>query len=126
LFLPFFDLNRVSFPCDKNDLNTSTRRACAPPFNQNQFGFTLGETLLFVPKPGGERRTFFSPPMKASGRCVETPRRRSQTGMRLRPFGQFWVMRDGSGGTCGTPSNEESVTTELKMTLRTGSLGRHF
>lgn len=30
--------------------------------------------------------------------------------MRFRPFGQFWVMRDGSGGTCGTPGNEGSVT----------------
>lgn len=30
--------------------------------------------------------------------------------MRFRPFGQFWVMRDGSGGISGTPGNEESVT----------------
>src|SRR6266536_1573525 len=55
----FFDRNRVSFPCDRSDPNTLTRRACAPPFNQNQFGFTLGGPAFFVPKPGGERKTFF-------------------------------------------------------------------
>jgi hypothetical protein len=55
----FFDRNRVSFPCDKNDPDTANRRACAPPFNQNQFGFTLGGPVFFVPKPGGERKTFF-------------------------------------------------------------------
>ena len=55
----FFDRNRVSFPCDRNDPNTLTRRACAPAFNQNQFGLTLGGPLFFVPKSGGERRTFF-------------------------------------------------------------------
>jgi hypothetical protein len=55
----FFDRNRVSFPCDRSDPNTLTRRACAPPFNQNQFGFTLGGPVFFVPKSGGERKTFF-------------------------------------------------------------------
>ena len=53
----FFDTNRISFPCDKNDPNVSTRAACAPPFNQNQFGSTLGGPLTF--KRGAEPRTFF-------------------------------------------------------------------
>ncbi|MEJ7605843.1 MAG: hypothetical protein WKF37_06165 [Bryobacteraceae bacterium] len=55
----FFDSNRISFPCDKSDPNVTTRAACAPPFNQNQFGFTVGGPLVLVPRIGGERRTFF-------------------------------------------------------------------
>ncbi|MDX2180382.1 MAG: TonB-dependent receptor [Bryobacteraceae bacterium] len=53
----FFDTNRASFPCDKNDPNVATRAACAPPFNQNQFGFTFGGPVPI--RTGGERRTFF-------------------------------------------------------------------
>jgi hypothetical protein len=55
----FFDRNSRAFPCDKNDPDLANRKACAPPFNQNQFGFTLGGPVFFVPKPGGEQRTFF-------------------------------------------------------------------
>lgn len=55
----FFDTNRVSFPCDKSDPDARNRAACAPPFNQNQFGFTLGGPLILVPKQDGERKTFF-------------------------------------------------------------------
>ena len=40
--------------------------------------------------------------------------------MRFRPFGQFWVMRDGSSGTSGTPGNEESVTCRF-LDRRVGS-----
>lgn len=55
----FFDINRVSFPCDRNNPDVANRPACAPPFNQNQFGFTLGGPLALVPRGGGERKTFF-------------------------------------------------------------------
>jgi hypothetical protein len=55
----FFDTNRRSFPCDKNNPDVTNRAACAPPFNQNQFGFTLGGPLILVPKVDGERKTFF-------------------------------------------------------------------
>jgi hypothetical protein len=51
----FFDTNRISFPCDKSNRNVATRPACAPPFNQNRFGFTLGG-----PVPAGDtRKTFY-------------------------------------------------------------------
>ena len=53
----FFDTN-PAFPCDKNDRSPSPR-ACAPPFNQNQFGFTLGGPLALVRRGSGERKTFF-------------------------------------------------------------------
>jgi hypothetical protein len=55
----FFDRNSAVFPCSKSDTNINTRPACAPPFKQNQFGFNLGGPAFFVPKAGGERRTFF-------------------------------------------------------------------
>ena len=55
----FFDRNRTSFPCDAKNPDFQNRPACAPPFNQNQFGFTLGGPLLLIPKSGGERKTFF-------------------------------------------------------------------
>jgi Carboxypeptidase regulatory-like domain len=53
----FFDTNRISFPCDKSDSNVLTRPACAPPFNQNQFGYTLGGPLAV--RRGGDPKTFF-------------------------------------------------------------------
>ncbi|MGH9674954.1 MAG: carboxypeptidase regulatory-like domain-containing protein, partial [Bryobacteraceae bacterium] len=53
----FFDTNRISFPCDKKDPNVATRAACAPPFNQNQLGFTFGGPVPV--RSGGEHRTFF-------------------------------------------------------------------
>ncbi|MDP2999850.1 MAG: TonB-dependent receptor [Bryobacterales bacterium] len=54
-----FDANRILFPCDKTNTDVSSRAACAPPWNQNQFGFTLGGPVFFVPKGGGQRKTFF-------------------------------------------------------------------
>ena len=48
----FFDRNRRSFPCDPSDTNVTTRKACAPQYNQNQFGANLGGPL-------GERTFFF-------------------------------------------------------------------
>jgi hypothetical protein len=47
----FFDLNSRSFPCDRSDPNITTRKACAPQYNQNQFGANLGGPLA--------ERTFF-------------------------------------------------------------------
>ena len=55
----FFDTNRISFPCDRANPNVQTRAACAPAFNQNQFGFVLGGPMFVVPKVKGERKTFF-------------------------------------------------------------------
>ncbi len=56
----FFDTNRVSFPCDRANTDVRNRPACAPPFNQNQFGFTLGGPLTFLPGlRGKEKKTFF-------------------------------------------------------------------
>lgn len=55
----FFDRNSSAFPCEKNDPDVRNRPACAPPFNQNQFGFNLGGPLFLIPKGGGERKTFF-------------------------------------------------------------------
>jgi hypothetical protein len=55
----FFDRNSSAFPCDRSAPNIATRKACAPPFKQNQFGFNLGGPAFFVPKVGGERKTFF-------------------------------------------------------------------
>jgi hypothetical protein len=53
----FFDINRVSFPCDKNNTDVRNRPACAPPFNQNQFGFTFGGPLAI--RESSEQKTFF-------------------------------------------------------------------
>ena len=53
----FFDTNRISFPCDKSDSNVATRAACAPPFNQNQFGFTFGGPIIL--RRNAEKKTFF-------------------------------------------------------------------
>ncbi len=47
----FFDRNSRSFPCDPSDPNVSTRPACAPQYNQNQFGANLGGPIA--------QRTFF-------------------------------------------------------------------
>jgi hypothetical protein len=53
----FFDTNSSSFPCDKNDSNVATRKACAPPFHQNQFGFALSGPVRLSRK--AEPKTFF-------------------------------------------------------------------
>jgi hypothetical protein len=55
----FFDRNSSAFPCDSADPNVATRKACAPPFKQNQFGFNLGGPMFMIPKGSGERKTFF-------------------------------------------------------------------
>ncbi len=47
----FFDRNSRSFPCDKSDPNITGRAACAPQYNQNQFGANLGGPIT--------KRTFF-------------------------------------------------------------------
>ena len=47
----FFDRNSRSFPCDPSDSNITTRKACAPQYNQNQFGANLGGPIA--------GRTFF-------------------------------------------------------------------
>ena len=47
----FFDRDSRSFPCDKTSVGP-TRKACAPQYNQNQFGGNLGGPL-----PGN--KTFF-------------------------------------------------------------------
>jgi Carboxypeptidase regulatory-like domain/TonB-dependent Receptor Plug Domain len=49
----FFDRDSRSFPCDKTDPNTTSRKACAPQYNQNQFGGNLGGPVL------GEKTFFF-------------------------------------------------------------------
>src|SRR5262249_6751271 len=49
----FFDRDSRSFACDKSDSAITTRKACAPQYNQNQFGGNLGGP---VPKL---RNTFF-------------------------------------------------------------------
>jgi hypothetical protein len=54
----FFDRNSAAFPCDPSD-PSRTRAACAPPFNQNQFGFNLGGPMVLFPKGSGDRKTFF-------------------------------------------------------------------
>lgn len=54
-----FDSNRTSFPCDKTNTDINNRAACAPPWKQNQFGFTVGGPVFFVPKGAGQRKTFF-------------------------------------------------------------------
>lgn len=46
-----FDINARSFPCDPSDRNIATRKACAPQYNQNQFGGNLGGPIA--------SRTFF-------------------------------------------------------------------
>ena len=47
----FFDINARSFPCNPSDLNITGRKACAPQYNQNQFGGNLGGPIT--------SRTFF-------------------------------------------------------------------
>jgi len=47
----FFDRNSRSFACDRSDPNITTRKACAPQYNQNQFGGNLGGPII--------GRTFF-------------------------------------------------------------------
>jgi len=47
----FFDRNSRSFPCNPSDTNITGRKACAPQYNQNQFGATLGGPIA--------ERTFF-------------------------------------------------------------------
>ena len=37
-----FDRDSRGFPCDKSDPNITTRKACAPQYNQNQYGGNLG------------------------------------------------------------------------------------
>ncbi len=54
----FFDTNRVSFPCDRSNPDVLNRPACAPPFNQNQFGFTAGGPLPLF-RSGSEPKTFY-------------------------------------------------------------------
>ncbi len=46
-----FHRNSRSFPCDKTDPNITGRRACAPQYNQNQYGANLGGPIT--------RKTFF-------------------------------------------------------------------
>ena len=46
-----FDINSRSFPCDPSDPNITGRAACAPQYNQNQFGGNLGGPIA--------SRTFF-------------------------------------------------------------------
>ncbi|MGH9658277.1 MAG: hypothetical protein ACRD96_07015, partial [Bryobacteraceae bacterium] len=46
-----FDRNARSFPCERSDPNLTGRKACAPQYNQNQFGATLGGPIT--------QRTFF-------------------------------------------------------------------
>ncbi len=46
-----FDINSRSFPCNPSDSNIATRKACAPQYNQNQFGGNLGGPI--------RSRTFF-------------------------------------------------------------------
>ena len=41
-----FDVNRGAFPCDKSNPNVATRAACAPQYNQNQFGGNLGGPII--------------------------------------------------------------------------------
>src|SRR6185295_18740999 len=54
------DSNSRSFPCNPSDPDITGRKACAPPFKQNQFGFTLGGPVFFIPKgSSGERKTFY-------------------------------------------------------------------
>jgi len=47
-----FDRNSVAFPCDESDPNIRTRKACAPQYNQNQFGGNLGGPII-------KNKTFF-------------------------------------------------------------------
>ena len=47
-----FDRNSAGFPCDKSDPNIQTRKACAPQYNQNQFGGNLGGPIV-------KNKTFF-------------------------------------------------------------------
>ncbi len=56
-----FDINSRSFPCDSSDSNITTRKACAPQYNQNQFGGNLGgpiasRTFFFVNMEGFRQR----------------------------------------------------------------------
>ena len=48
----FFDRDTRAFPCDKSD-PSPTRKACAPQYNQNQFGGNLGGPVPFL------KNTFF-------------------------------------------------------------------
>src|SRR5205085_311750 len=48
----FFDRDSKSFACDKSD-PSPTRKACAPQYNQNQFGGNLGGPVL------GDKTFFF-------------------------------------------------------------------
>ena len=41
-----FDRDSRAFPCDKSDPNITTRKACAPQYNQNQFGGNLGGPII--------------------------------------------------------------------------------
>ena len=49
----FFDRDRRAFPCNKSDSDLSSRKACAPQYNQNQFGGNLGGPVPFL------KNTFF-------------------------------------------------------------------
>lgn len=49
----FFDRNRRAFPCDKSDSDITSRKACAPQYNQNQFGGNLGGPVPLL------KNTFF-------------------------------------------------------------------
>jgi len=56
----FFDTNRVSFPCDRSNPDALNRAACAPPFNQNQFGLTLGGPLALRQRSGDNKTFYFA------------------------------------------------------------------
>ena len=70
----FFDINSHFFPCDKSDSNASTREACAPPFNQNQFGGPWrpvcgADVLLHQPRripPAARRRNLHPGPYRCA------------------------------------------------------------
>ena len=97
----FFDINSRSFPCDPSDPSIPTRKACAPQYNQNQFGGNLGGPIA--------SRTFFF----ANGEAF----RQRRGGYNLAEF-RIWKFR-----TMSTLDDGEHVVQAQRNDARLTAIG---